>query len=170
MSWEKARKPLKVVSHGCCSTEQLRCFGNGRIYVRPVQRSIPLTESVRMQEETEHGLSCGETVSVSKMCDQLWACEVHIFRSTLYLGPFYLHKFNLFTLFVVHITLEEIFMMYIRYKYIKKFWIMILKMCTVTKVAQAFEKWWKWALPRPVTWWKWALPRPVTWHPDFWGV
>ena len=132
--------------------------------------SIPLTESVRMQEETEHGLSCGETVSVSKMCDQLWACEVHIFRSTLYLGPFYLHKFNLFTLFGVHITLEEIFMMYIRYKYIKKFWIMILKMCTVTKVAQAFEKWWKWALPRPVTWWKWALPRPVTWHPDFWGV
>jgi hypothetical protein len=30
-------------------------------------------------------------------------------------------KFNLFTLFGVYITLEEIFMMYIRYKYIKKF-------------------------------------------------
>jgi hypothetical protein len=48
-------------------------------------------------------------------------------------------KFNLFTLFGVHITLEEIFMMYIRYKYIKKFQIMILKLCTVPKVAQAFE-------------------------------
>jgi hypothetical protein len=30
-------------------------------------------------------------------------------------------KFNLFTLFGVYITLEEIFIMYIWYKYIKKF-------------------------------------------------
>jgi hypothetical protein len=33
----------------------------------------------------------------------------------------FMFKFNLFTLFGVHITLEEIFVMYIRYKYIKKF-------------------------------------------------
>ena len=80
MSEEKARKQLKVVSHGCCSTEQLRCFGNGRIYVRPLQRSIPLTESVRLQEEREHCLSCGETFSVSEMRDHLRVCEVRIFR------------------------------------------------------------------------------------------
>ena len=67
----EARKQLKVVSHGCCSSEQLRCFDNGRIYIQPLQRSIPLTESVCLQEEMEHCLSCGETFSVSKMCDHL---------------------------------------------------------------------------------------------------
>ena len=33
----------------------------------------------------------------------------------------FFYLFFLFTLFGVHITLEEIFMMYIRYRYIKKF-------------------------------------------------
>ncbi|XP_028415158.1 uncharacterized protein LOC114538207 isoform X2 [Dendronephthya gigantea] len=75
VSQEKERKKLKVVSHGSCSTEQLRCFGNGRIYIRPLQRSIPLTETVRFHEEKEICLSCGESVSVSEMSEHLQACE-----------------------------------------------------------------------------------------------
>ncbi|CAB4029344.1 G2 M phase-specific E3 ubiquitin- ligase, partial [Paramuricea clavata] len=50
VSQEKARKQLKVVSHGSCSVEQIRCFGSGRIYIRPLQRSIPLTEGLQDED------------------------------------------------------------------------------------------------------------------------
>ena len=58
ISQEKARKQLKVVSHGSCNTEQIRCFGNGRIYIRPLQRNIELTEETRLQDEMKICLSC----------------------------------------------------------------------------------------------------------------
>ena len=78
VSQEKVRKQLKVVAHGSCSTEQLRCFGSGRIYIRPLQKSIPLTEVLGIQEEYEVCLACDNPVAVSEMRDHQESCEVCI--------------------------------------------------------------------------------------------
>lgn len=42
---EKSRTELSIVSYGSCSTEEIRCFGTGRIYIRPVQIDITLDDS-----------------------------------------------------------------------------------------------------------------------------
>ncbi len=84
VSQEKARKLFKIVSHGSCSTEKLRCFGSGRIYIRPLQRSIPIRESMRVQEEYEVCLGCETPVAVSEMRQHQQdcvRCEVCIFPS-----------------------------------------------------------------------------------------
>ena len=76
LSKEKKRKELQVVCHGSCSTEQIRCFGAGRIYIRPLQRSIPLTRTVKMKEEFEECLSCGTAFAVSEIRRHQQTCEV----------------------------------------------------------------------------------------------
>lgn len=81
LSKEKKRKELGVVYNGCCSTDQLRCLGMGRIYLRPLQRSIPLPKSVNVKEEFQACLSCGESFATSEMRRHMNSCEVcnHVF-------------------------------------------------------------------------------------------
>ena len=69
-------KAKKVVCHGSCSTEQLCCFGTGRIYIRPLQKSILLTRSVHVKQEFQACLSCGESFGISEMRRHLETCEV----------------------------------------------------------------------------------------------
>lgn len=76
ISEARARKNLKVVSHGSCTTEQLRCFGTGRIYIRPLQRSIT-TQDVKVDEEFEECIACGSVFAVSEMRHHQETCEVH---------------------------------------------------------------------------------------------
>ena len=76
VSDDKSRKKLKIVAHGSCSTEEIRCFGTGRIYIRPLQKSIRLSEELHVQEEYEVCLACDTPVAVSEMRDHLESCEV----------------------------------------------------------------------------------------------
>lgn len=63
------------MSHGSCTTERLRCFGTGRIYIRPLQRSIP-TQIVKAEEEFEECIACGFAFAVSEVRRHQETCEV----------------------------------------------------------------------------------------------
>ena len=76
LSKAKKRGELDVVCHGSCSTEQLRCFGTGRIYLRPLQKSIQLTRAIHVKEEFQACLSCGQSFGISEMRRHLETCEV----------------------------------------------------------------------------------------------
>lgn len=78
---EESRKQLRVVNHGSCSAEQLRCFGTGRIYVRPLQRSIPITNVAAIKMELEECLTCFLPIPVNQMREHHTSCSV----STKYL-------------------------------------------------------------------------------------
>jgi hypothetical protein len=47
--------------------------------LRPLQRSIPLTRSIRVKEEFQDCLSCGQPFGISKMRRHLETCEVRCF-------------------------------------------------------------------------------------------
>ncbi|CAB3977868.1 Hypothetical predicted protein [Paramuricea clavata] len=75
---EKKRKELRIVCHGSCNTEQLRCFGTGRIYLRPLQKSIPLPININVKEEFQQCLTCGGSFAVSEMRRHMNTCQVCI--------------------------------------------------------------------------------------------
>ena len=64
---ETCRKELYVVSHGSCDAEQLRCFGTGRIHVRPLQVGIALAISLNTSVEYKECLTCHLLVPISEM-------------------------------------------------------------------------------------------------------
>ena len=78
VSDDKSRKKLKVVAHGACSTEEIECFGMGRIYIHPLQESIRVTEEMYVREKYEVCLACDTPVAVSEMHDHQESCEVCI--------------------------------------------------------------------------------------------
>ena len=69
------RKKLKVISHGSCTTKQMRCFGTGRIYIRPLQRSMK-TQDVKVDEEFVECIACSSPFAVSEMRRHQETCEV----------------------------------------------------------------------------------------------
>ncbi|XP_028401094.1 uncharacterized protein LOC114524163 [Dendronephthya gigantea] len=79
LSKESARKELHVVSHGCCNAEQLKCFGTGRVYIRPLQKDIPLEKNDNTDVQFEECLSCQALIAINEMQEhlkQLWQCEL----------------------------------------------------------------------------------------------
>jgi hypothetical protein len=81
LSKEGSRKQLQVMSYGSCDAEQLRCFGTGRVYVRPLQKSIPLTDDTNSCVEYEECLFCNLSVSVKDMQKHCEDCHVRYFSS-----------------------------------------------------------------------------------------
>ena len=76
LSKESSRKQLQVMSYGSCDAEQLRCFGTGRVYVRSLQKSIPLTDDTNSCVEYEECLFCNLSVSVKDMQKHCDDCHV----------------------------------------------------------------------------------------------
>ena len=65
LSKKSSRNIIHVVSQGSCNAGILRSFGTGRIYVRPLQLSIPLRKGSDIQFET--CLVCHDNIPVSRM-------------------------------------------------------------------------------------------------------
>jgi hypothetical protein len=76
LSKEKKRKELRVVCHGSCSAEHLRCFGTGRIYIRPLQKSIALRADIHVKEEFQECLTCAGKFAISEMRRHMNTCVV----------------------------------------------------------------------------------------------
>ena len=76
LSKEKRRNELRVVCHGTCTPEEIRCLGSGRIYIRPLQRNIPLSPAPEIKEEYEECLTCLLSVPVSQMREHREVCAV----------------------------------------------------------------------------------------------
>lgn len=76
LSNENKRKELRVVCHGSCSTEQLRCLGTGRIYLRPLQRGITLSTNIHVKEEYQECLTCRGSFAISEMRRHMNTCVV----------------------------------------------------------------------------------------------
>ena len=64
---EKSRTEIEVVSYGSCSTDEIRCLGTGRIYIRPIQTDITLAETVDLGDQTEECLLCGKEILLTEM-------------------------------------------------------------------------------------------------------
>ena len=76
---ERSRTELNVVSYGSCSTDEIRCFGTGRIYIRPVQTDIVLNESVDWGEQYEDCMTCNMPIALSEMRQHLEECGIQVF-------------------------------------------------------------------------------------------
>ena len=72
---EKSRTELQVVSCGSCSTEEIRCFGTGRIYIRPIQVDLSLNESgIERTEQYEDCFLCKMPVLLTDMRRHMDTC------------------------------------------------------------------------------------------------
>ena len=71
---EKSRSELNVVSYGSCSTDEIRCFGTGRIYIRPIQADLPMDDSLDYSDQYEDCLICTMPVALSDMRKHIETC------------------------------------------------------------------------------------------------
>ncbi len=69
------------MSYGSCDAEQLSCFGTGRVYIRSLQKNIPLTDDTNSCVEYEECLFCNLSVSVKDMQNYCEDCHVRYFSS-----------------------------------------------------------------------------------------
>ena len=76
---ERSRTELNVVSYGSSSTDEIRCFGTGQIYIRPVQTDIALNESVDWGEQNEDCMTCNMPIALSEMRQHLEECGTEVF-------------------------------------------------------------------------------------------
>ncbi|XP_071947526.1 uncharacterized protein [Antedon mediterranea] len=60
------RKKLIVVHYGPCKVQDLRTFGSGKLYIRPLQRDIPEAE-IPLVEAREKCLNCRANISMKNM-------------------------------------------------------------------------------------------------------
>ena len=44
---DNSRTRLQVVKYGSCNTDELRCLGIGRVYIRPIQVDITLGDIIQ---------------------------------------------------------------------------------------------------------------------------
>ena len=72
----KSRTELQVVRSGCCSTEELRCLGTGRIYLRPIQKSLIVNEQGDDTEEYEECIFCCELFLTREIRQHIASCTV----------------------------------------------------------------------------------------------
>ena len=78
---ENSRTELAVVAYGSCCTDEIRCFGTGRIYIRPIQTDISLDDDVDWGgDQYEDCLSCNMPIALSDMRKHMDICGV---RTTL---------------------------------------------------------------------------------------
>ena len=69
---EKSRTALTVVSYGSCTTEEIRCFGTGHIYIRPIQIDIVLADDADAWGSNTKTVSCAKCLSRCQKCDGIW--------------------------------------------------------------------------------------------------
>jgi hypothetical protein len=78
---EKSRTELEVVSCGSCSTDEIRCLGTGRIYIRLIQADITLGEKEDFGDQSENCLLCGREVLLTEMrrhAESSCANDIHV--------------------------------------------------------------------------------------------
>ena len=74
---EKSRTELGVVSFGTCSTDQIHCFGTGRIYTGPIQKDICLNDDTDIGgDKYEDCLSYNMPIALSDMQKHMDICGV----------------------------------------------------------------------------------------------
>jgi hypothetical protein len=78
----KSRTDLQVVRCGSCSTEELRCLGTGRIYVRPIQKSLDVTQEEDESEEYEECLFCDKLFLIREIRQHITSCTVSKYNFT----------------------------------------------------------------------------------------
>ena len=76
---DNSRTKLQVVKYGSCSTDELRCLGSGRIYLRPIQVDIFLGDVEDGEEHTEECLLCKASISLRQMRAHMEECPVCLF-------------------------------------------------------------------------------------------
>lgn len=82
----KTRTELQVVRCGSCSTEELRCMGTGRIYIRPIQKSLIVSEEENdTGQEYEECLFCYKLFPIREIRLHITSCTVSKSNSTKYL-------------------------------------------------------------------------------------
>ncbi|XP_068723494.1 uncharacterized protein [Montipora capricornis] len=74
LSDEKSRRNLCVVKYGSCCADEIRCWGTGRIYIRPIQTDIALGDDGGSDEECEKCLLCKVSIPLRQMRDHMELC------------------------------------------------------------------------------------------------
>ena len=81
LAHEKSRTKLCVVKYGSCSADELRCFGTGRIYIRPIQSDIALADEDDADEQHENCFLCKVAIPLRQMRDHMELCTVCLLQS-----------------------------------------------------------------------------------------
>lgn len=72
---DNSRTRLQVVKHGSCNTDELRCLGMGRVYIRPIQVDITLGDIEDDDEHAEECLLCRESIPLRGMRAHMETCR-----------------------------------------------------------------------------------------------
>ena len=86
---DNSRTRLQVVKYGSCNTDELRCLGMGRVYIRPIQVDITLGDIEDDDEHAEECLLCRESIPLRGMRAHMETCRVCVLLVTflrLFLG------------------------------------------------------------------------------------
>lgn len=75
---ENSRVFLNVASVGACAVDELIQMSSGRIYIRPIQRSLPIDETKKIQvsSDYEECHNCGSLINLENLRDHGKECRV----------------------------------------------------------------------------------------------
>ena len=75
---EHSRSSLMVACVGACTVDQMLQISTGRIYIRPIQKSIPLDENKRClaSSEMEECMTCGCLINLVDLRKHIRDCRV----------------------------------------------------------------------------------------------
>ena len=82
---DNSRTRLQVVKYGSCNTDELRCLGMGRVYIRPIQVDITLGDIEDDDEHAEECLLCRESIPLRGMRAHMETCRVCVSLVTFFL-------------------------------------------------------------------------------------
>lgn len=81
---DNSRTRLQVVKYGSCNTDELRCLGMGRVYIRPIQVDITLGDIEDDDEHAEECLLCRESIPLRGMRAHMETCRVCVLLVTFF--------------------------------------------------------------------------------------
>ena len=88
---QKSRTDLHVVRCGTCSTDELRCLGTERIYVRPIQKSLIVnTEDGGGEEAYEECIFCDRLFLINQIRQHSTSCTVSLNKICLTKSIFFI--------------------------------------------------------------------------------
>ncbi|XP_027042806.1 uncharacterized protein LOC113670812, partial [Pocillopora damicornis] len=64
-----------LLCYGSCNTDELRCLGMGRVYIRPIQVDITLGDIEDDDEHAEECLLCRESIPLRGMRAHMETCR-----------------------------------------------------------------------------------------------
>lgn len=81
---DQSRSDLTIACVGACTVDEMMQISTGRVYLRPIQKSIVLDTSKKtlVSEEMEECLDCGVLVNIDQLRHHIKECRVN---------PYFLH-------------------------------------------------------------------------------